>query len=45
MGIVGRRLANYALQRRSLNLDLDHDRFEVTFVASGGLKVQQLYML
>ena len=49
VGIVGhsfvRRLANYALLRRSMNLDLDPERFEVTFVARGGLKVQQLYPL
>ena len=49
VGIVGhsfvRRLANYALLRRSMNLNLDHERFEVTFVARGGLKVQQLYTL
>ena len=39
------RLANYALLQRSMNLDLDPERFEVTFVARGGLKVQQFYAL
>ena len=39
------RPAKYALLQRSVNVDLNPERFEVTFVAWGGLKVQQLYTL
>ena len=49
IGIVGHsfvcRPANYALLQRSMNLDLKTKRFEVTFVARGRLKVQQLSTL
>ena len=40
-----RRLALYAVEHRSLDFDLDGDRFNVTFVARGGLKVRQLFSL
>ena len=39
-----RRLATFSLAHRSLNLDLD-ERYQVTFISRGGLKVQQLYSL
>ena len=49
VGVVGhsfvRRLANYALVHHSMNLDLDPERFQVAFVARGGLKVEGLYSL
>ena len=49
VGVVGhsfvRRLANYALVHRSMNLDLDPECFQVAFGARGGLKVEVLYSL
>ena len=38
------RLATFSLVHRSMNLDLDQ-RYQVTFISRGGLKVQQLYSL
>ena len=40
-----RRLAQYAVEHRSLDFDLDAERFNVTFVVRGGLKVKQLFSL
>ena len=40
-----RRLAHYVVEHRSLDFDLDADKFNVTFVARGGLKVKQLFSL
>ena len=38
-----RRLALYSVEHKSLHFNLDEDKFHVTFVARGGLKVPQLY--
>ena len=38
-------LAHYVVEHRSLGFDLDVERFNVTFVARGGLKVKQLFLL
>ena len=38
-----RRLALYSVENKSLHFNLDDDKFNVTFVARGGLKVSQLY--
>ena len=48
VGIVGhsfvRILASYALENCSMNLDLDPEHFNVTFVARDGLLVEHLYV-
>ena len=36
-------LALYSVEHKSLNFNLDEDKFQVTFVARGGLKVPQMY--
>ena len=38
-----RRLALYSVEHKSLHFNLNEDRFHVTFIARGGLKVPQLY--
>ena len=49
IGITGhsivRRLTNYALLQRSMNLNFNPVLFKVTFVTWGGLKVQPVYTL